>query len=208
MPWFSRFTRFGDVHLVFGQERTISCGLACIIMAAFKINKLEPGKKALYDEDGILATAVKVLGPNPLGTAGLNNPQMVQLLNDPFLKMPGWNLSTLSQTQVTDKIIKEVKVESGLGPSVQVTPVIVGVDWKGGGGHWVLIDTVRSVLGKLYATVCDPWDGSVHVVPLKKGDSFNYVANGVIDFDFFGKRYEYDKPSVGGAFLGDIIWRK
>ncbi len=207
MAWFTRFTRFGDAHFVFGQERQISCGLACVIMAAFKINKLKPKVKAMYDENDILAKAVSLFGPNPLGTGGLNNPKMVQLLNEPSLNMTGWQLSTLSQNQVTDKIIKEVKVEQGFGPTVNVTPVIVGVDWKGGGGHWVLVDTVRSVLGKLYATVCDPWDASVHVVPLKKGTSFNYTAKDVIDFDFWGKRYKYKTPSVGGAFLGDIIWR-
>lgn len=53
-PWFTRFTRFGDTHLVFGQEQGISCGLACVIMAAYKINKLTPSVKAMYDEDDMM----------------------------------------------------------------------------------------------------------------------------------------------------------
>lgn len=207
MAWFTRFTRFGDAHLVYGQERQISCGVACTVMAAFKVNKIRPGTTAIFSEDDILKKAIALFGPNPLGTAGLNNPQMVQLLNDPSLKMSGWKLSTLSQTQITNKIIKEVGVTGGFGPAAGLTPVIVGVDWKSGGGHWVVVDSIRSVLGSLYATVCDPWDASVHVVPVKRNDSFSYTGRKVIDFDFWGKRNEYETPSVGGTFLGDVIWR-
>lgn len=223
MAWFTRFTRFGDAHMVFGQEQDISCGVACVIMAAFKINKIKPKTKAMFSEEDIMKKAVALFGPNPLGTAGLNNPQIVQLLNEPSLNMTGWKLSTLAQNQVTNKILKAVGVESGIGPTVNVKPVIVGVDWKNGGGHWVVIDTVRKLGSSYYATVCDPWDASVHVIPVKKDENFNYTAKKVIDFDFFGKgvvtqpgdtsgkkrqRYEYETPSIGGAFLGDIICRK
>jgi len=38
MAWFTRITRFGDVHLVYGQEHDRSCGLACIMMCVFKLN--------------------------------------------------------------------------------------------------------------------------------------------------------------------------
>src|SRR5215510_3456057 len=50
MAWFSRFTRFGDVHLVYGQEANMSCGIASIIMCVFKINKLKPGTTAITVE--------------------------------------------------------------------------------------------------------------------------------------------------------------
>lgn len=207
MAWFSRFTRFGDAHMVFGQERSISCGLACVIMAAFKVNKLVPGVKAMFDEDTILQKATALLGPNPLGTAGLNNPQILQMLNHPDLNMPGWKLETLPPASVPAKIMQKVGVSPGFGPTVNVTPMVVGIDWTGGGGHWVVVDTVRTILGHSWATVCDPWDSDVHVTSLALNQTFNYTGDQGLKFDFWGTHYEYNTPSVGGAFVGDILYR-
>ena len=207
MAWFSRFTRFGDMHMVFGQERTISCGVACVIMAAFKINKIRPGARAVFSEQDILNRATALFGPNPLGQFGLNNNQMVTLLNDPLVNMPGWRMQTLPRGQVTDRIISVVGVTGGIGPTVNVNPVIVGVDWNGGGGHWVLVDTVREFMGSTYATVCDPWDANVHVTPVTRARTFAYTGAPAAGVDFGGRRQNYDTPSVGGAFLGDIITR-
>lgn len=207
MAWFSRVSRFGDVHMVFGQERQISCGVACVIMAAFKINKIAPGTKALFSESDILAKATAMFGPNPLGADGFNNPQILQVLNHPDLNMPRWTLARLKPDEVPGKIIREVGVTDGFGPTITVKPMVVGIDWTGGGGHWVVVDTVRTLFGKKYATVCDPWDANVHVVPLEENQTFNYRAQPVVGVDFWGKRYNYDKPSVGGAFLGDVLWR-
>ena len=53
MAWFSRFTRFGDMHLVYGQEANMSCGIASVMMCVFKINKLRPDRKALTLEKNI-----------------------------------------------------------------------------------------------------------------------------------------------------------
>ena len=206
MGWFSRITRFGDTHIVFAQERDISCGLACVIMAAFKINKIKPGARAIFSEDDILAKATALLGPNPLGTAGLNNPQLVQLLNHPDLKMPGWRLSTISAAQVPAQIARKVGVTSGLGFVLNVKPIIVGIDWAGGGGHWVIVDTVRDFMGSTYATVCDPWDGNVHVTKLDLTTTFRYTgvpAPGIS----IGPHFDYQTKVSGGAFIGDIIER-
>ena len=207
MAWFSRFTRFGDMHWVFGQERNISCGVACVVMAAFKINKFTPGVKAAFSEDDVLARATAILGPNPLGTAGLSNPQMVTLLNDPMFSMGGWRLDTLPQADVPAKIISQVGTTAGLGPTLEVKPVIVGIDWTGGGGHWVVVDTVRTFMGSTYATVCDPWDANVHVTPMAAKSTFSYTAQKTWGGALWGKHKEYDTPSLGGAFVGDIISR-
>ncbi len=207
MAWFSRFSRFGDFHWVFGQESTIACGVACAIMAVFKINKLKPGSKAVYDEKQIVDLATKLFGPNPLGAAGLNNPQMLRLLNHADLKMGGWKFGTLPPGSVPQKIIDVVGVTSRIGPTVDVKPMILGVDWKGGGGHWVVVDTVREFMGKRYATVCDPWDANVHMVPIEAKKTFAYTGQKVQGFDFWGKRHEYTAPSEGGVFVGDVLWR-
>lgn len=207
MAWFSRFNRFGDMHWVFGQENTIACGVACTIMAVFKIHKIRPGTKAVYTEEQIIKLAEKMFGPNPLGAAGLNNDQLKQLLNAPELKMPGWDIHTIDPKAVPQTIIDKVGVTKRMGPVVNVTPMILGIDWSGGGGHWVLVDTVREFMGKRYATVCDPWDANVHMVPISKDNTFEYTGKNVVGFDFWGKRHNYDSPSTGGVFLGDVVYR-
>ena len=207
MAWFTRFTRFGDMHMVFGQEQGISCGVACVIMAAFKINKFIPGRRALYTEADILAKATAVLGPNPLGGAGLGNQQILRVLNHADLRMTGWQYSRLTPTDVPGQIIRRVGVTGGIGPTVDVNPIIVGIDWTRGGGHWVLIDTVRTFSGRRYATVCDPWDANVHIVRIEERQTFSYTGRPAVAVDLWGTHYRYNNPSVGGAFLGDIVWR-
>ena len=200
MPWFTRFTRFGDTHMVFGQEQGISCGLACVIMAAYKINKLTPSVKAMYDEDDMMKKAKKLFGADPLGPTGLTGDRMIQLLNDASLKIQTWSLISPVQDAVNDTILKQIGVDSGLGPTIDVKPIIMLVQWKGAQDrHWVVIDTVRKVFGSLYATVCDPWDGSVHVIEIKKHRRFDYSAQEVIDFDFWGKRHNYGPKGSKGS---------
>jgi hypothetical protein len=208
MAWFSRFTRFGDVHWVFGQEREISCGVASAIMAAFKINKLTPGVKAVFDEDTVVQKATKLFGPNPLGDGGLSNPRMVDLLNHADLKMPGWKLDTLAPSAVVDKLISIVGITHGFGVKMDVNPVVVGIDWNGGGGHWVVIDTIRALGNEMWATVCDPWDANVHIVPISRNQTLNYTAKKGQAVDLFGTHQEYTSPSSGGVFVGDLIFRK
>jgi hypothetical protein len=188
MPWFSRITRFGDVHFCFGQENEVACGIACVIMAAFKVNKFTPGVKAEYDEKGILRLAKKLIGPDPLGEDGLSVADMLKILNAPELTMNGWELLSAETDGVSKEITHRVGVTGGLGPVLNVNPVIMLVQWKTGKNHWVVIDTCRQFLGKTYATVCDPWDGTVHVVPVPADGRFIYAAHDVIDSEFWGKQ--------------------
>jgi hypothetical protein len=118
----------------------------------------------------------------------------------------GWKLARLAQQDVPARIAAKVGVVGGWGPILNVNPVIVGIDWQAGGGHWVLIDTVRSRGGITFATVCDPWDANVHVTPLKSA-TFAYTGKEENSFDLWGSHFTYSTPSVGDAFLGDILWR-
>ncbi|TWT55414.1 hypothetical protein KOR42_28000 [Thalassoglobus neptunius] len=208
MAWFSRFTRFGDVHLCFAQEQNISCGLACIIMAAFKINKLKPKVTAMYGEDDMMAKAKTLFGANPLGDAGLTGNKMISLLNDDSLNMKGWTFTSPNIDQMNNEIVKNVGVSEGWGPTVSVSPVIILVQWKGGTSrHWVLIDTVRKFWGSTYATVCDPWDGSVHVIKIDKDRRFDYAARDTIDVDFWGKRKRYgSKTQKASSTITTPTW--
>jgi hypothetical protein len=207
MAWFSRFTRFGDMHWVFGQEHSISCGVACVIMAAYKINKLWPGVKSTFTEKDILQMAAALFGQNPLGNSGLNGGQMIQLLNHSSLRMGGWSFSSLPPGDVPAQIVRKVGTIGFLGPTVFAKPIIALVNWSGGGGHWVLIDSVREFFGQKYATVCDPWDANVHVVPMKLNASFNYTGKQTFAVDFGGTHYAYGSPAAGSVFLGVTLAR-
>jgi hypothetical protein len=71
----SRVSRFGDIHWIFGQEREISCGVACVIMAAFTINKITPGSRAMFTEADILDSiddALRARRSNFWRTAAIN----------------------------------------------------------------------------------------------------------------------------------------
>lgn len=174
MAWFTRFTRFGDMHYVYGQERGMSCGLASSTMLVFKVNKLTPGVRAMRDEDQIIDTYQKVTGHAYDIAHGTFPEDLVKVLN--ALTKKKWRNDYLTGAAATQAIIDNVGVTPAPGPTMNVTPIIIGVNWQGGGAHWLVIDTVRKFGGKLYATVCDPWDGDVHVTPISVGKTFEYVA--------------------------------
>lgn len=88
------------------------------------------------------------------------------------------------------------------GPAVRVNPIIVGVNWDGSSSsHWIVIDTVRSIVGKQYATVCDPADADVHIQRVHPGSPFVYEANTAISVDFWGSR---DKDAYKGGAKGRV----
>lgn len=173
MAWFSRITRFADVHLVYGQEENMSCGIASVMMCVFKINKLKPGAQALHVEkeiyDKYSAASGKKYQPS---TKGTHPTHLVTVLND--LDCGTWKWHSLAGAAASQKILDTVGKIEGLGPVVACNPVILGVDWDGGGAHWVVIDTIRIIDGKKYVTICDPWDTNVHIEPIAAGTAFSY----------------------------------
>ena len=211
MAWFTRFTRFGDIHKVFGQEHGLTCGVACVIMAAFKINKLTPGVKSTFDENTIIKKSLELFQNTPAGMGskdpfaqgqkGASGYQLLQLLNDPILKMPGWTGNGFPPEAVPSMIVRKVGASGGFGPRVTVNPMIVLLTTNGGRGHWVLIDTVRTRDGKTYATVCDPWDANVHVTRLKPHQKFQYTGKPEDQHDLGGKHTHanYDREQFKGA---------
>jgi hypothetical protein len=193
MAWFSRVTRFGDVHLVYGQEANMSCGIASVMMCVFKINKLKPGADAVTVEKDIYKKYESASGgqykANKVGTA----PQhLVTVLNG--LNCGSWKWDKVAANDAPKRIIDVVGV-SGLGPVVNVNPLIIGIDWEVKGAHWVVVDTVRMAFGTHYATVCDPWDTNVHIQSMTVGSPFVYEAGqGGFAVDFFGAHKGQTKP--------------
>jgi len=58
----------------------------------------------------------------------------------------------------------------------------------------------------MYATVCDPWDGNVHVTEIKTGQPFKYRGAPVpMSWDLGGTRHEYGNKT--GAPDGWMVYR-
>lgn len=204
MAWFSRFTRFGDMHLVYGQQADMSCGIASLMMCVFKLNKLKPGKTALTVEQQIYKKYEAVMGsayaPETTGTY----PQHLATILTSFTSGT-WSWHQTPPNDVPQTLIDKVGVTSGLGPTVLVEPVILGVDWDLGGAHWVVVDTIRRIDGTTYATICDPWDTNVHIQKFATGGPFVYdAANGGFTIDFSGTHKGKTSPYVGSAAKGQV----
>jgi len=200
MAWFTRFTRFGDVHLVYGQEQNMSCGIASVMMCVFKINKLKPGSEAVTVETDIYKKYEAAMGggyhydPTQIGTY----PQKLATILNGFTDGT-WNWHQTPVNDVPQALIDQVGVRGMFGPSVDVSPVILGVDWDTGGAHWVVVDTIREVFSTKYATICDPWDTNVHMQKFETGSPFRYDANtGGFTIDFWGTHKEYTSNSAKG----------
>lgn len=209
MGWFTRFTRFGDAHLVFGQEAENSCGIACVRMCVFKVNKIEPGKTALQTEQQIYKVYSQASGRNYDGSTYTFANILADTLNK--LNCGTWAADFVGAAGVSDAIIASVGTDIvGLGPAINSFrrgyPIIVLVGWGRGGAHFVVVDTVNSFFGSLYASVCDPWDGDVHITSFKPGQAFNYIASSNPSSWSIGSHHEY-KQQAAGQTNGWIVRR-
>ncbi len=64
----------------------------------------------------------------------------------------------------------------------------------------MVVDTVVSWGGELHASVCDPWDGDVHVTKVRPGHPLHYTGAQVpLSWDLGGARHSYPTPSHGGG---------
>jgi hypothetical protein len=205
VAWFTRLTRFGDVHLVYGQEANMSCGIASVMMCVFKVNKLTPGSTSVTVEKDIYQKYSAVMGsaytPETTGTF----PQHLATVLNSFTS-GNWAWHNFSPTDVPQKLVDKVGTTSGFGAVVNVEPVILGVDWDQGGAHWIVVDTIRDMLGQSYATICDPWDANVHMQTFKVGDPFYYDASsGGFMMNFGGTAPKGDtQPYQGAAAKGQV----
>ncbi|WLD12902.1 hypothetical protein [Planctellipticum variicoloris] len=211
MAWFSRFTRFGDIHLVYAQEAENSCGIACVMMTVFKINKLVPGAAALHKETEIYDVYGAVSGAAYDGSAYSYATHLASVLNR--LRVGTWEAAFIGATNVSQAIIDSVGIDTPgqsllagvAAPAAYVAnqlrqriPIIVLVGWNAGGAHFVVVDVVNNTPFGMYASVCDPWDGNVHITQFQAGASFNYIGAPVpMSWDLGGTRHDYSSTSAG-----------
>ena len=200
MAWFMRLTRFADAHLVYAQEQANSCGIACM-MTVFKINKLVPGVRALHSEREIYRVYSRVSHTVYNVSAYTYANYLASTLNR--LRVGEWEAKNVGTSQVPHAIVDSVgTVSAGLVVDLPEGhyPIIVLVGWNQGGAHFVVVDTVVSSGGGLYASGCDPWDGDVHVTSIQSGSAFNYVGAAVPwSWDLGGTRHDYSSPTPGGG---------
>jgi hypothetical protein len=199
MAWFTRFTRFGDAHVVYGQEKQMTCGLASVMMVIFKKNKLVPGKTSVTTEEAIRKEYEARLGSSYTGHTVGTFPTHLCAILQTFVPTHLWVWRTPAPDSVPRMMIDRIGVNDSWGPSVEVKPMILGVDWDAGGAHWVVADTIRKVGKSHYATICDPWDTNVHIQEFKTGQPFVYDAtSGGFMIDVSGTHYTYDSNSAKG----------
>ncbi len=205
MAWFTRLTRFGDVHLVYGQEANMSCGIASLMMCVFKVNKLKPGSTSVTVEQDIYKKYAAALGSGySPETTGTYPQHLANVLNG--FTSGNWSWHNTPPNDVAQSLVAKVGVAGAFGAVAKVEPVILGVDWDLGGAHWVVVDTIRDVFGKRYATICDPWDANVHMQSFATGSPFYYdAANGGFMMDFWGTAPKGStQPYQGVAAKGQV----
>lgn len=194
------------MHLVYAQEQDNSCGIACVMMTVFKINKLSLST-AVHAEKDIYKVYSKVSGSTYDGSSYSYANHLASTLNK--LSVGTWTAKYVGPSNVARTILNKVGTVSAVtGPTVFVKPIIVLVGWTDGGAHFVVVDTVRNLAGRKYATVCDPWDGNVHVTRLRKGNPLAYIGAKVpLSWDLGGTRHEYKKESPGET-NGWVVYRQ
>jgi hypothetical protein len=201
MAWFARVTRFGQAHMCYAQEASDSCGIASSIMVNFKLKagSLNAGGFAdtlfpsMGSQNGQLLgkgnekgttlaeqQVYKLVSSTYDGTVGTTGAQVAALLNK--LKIGVWRSIDPAQS---DKIAQIVVNCYRRG-----WPTIIGNSWykadhktKAGGGHWVVVDTINSVFGTMYASICDPITGNVHVTEFAVGKDFIYDPSNPIGWE-------------------------
>lgn len=182
----------------------MSCGIASIMMCVFKINKLKPGKDAVTVERDITTKYRNALGSsyNP-ETTGTYPTLLASVLNG--FTSGNWSWHKTPPNDVGKVLTKQVGLSGPIGPIVDVEPVILGVDWDLGGAHWIVVDTIRDVVGTRYATICDPWDANVHLQSFGTTEPFVYhAADGGFMINFVGSTKGAAKPYVGNSAKGQV----
>lgn len=186
MAWFIRFTRFLTAHVVHKQENVNSCGIACILMANFKMKKgLMFAGMSAGAQASVVPIVGKYIGPtlakSAIDYAVKSEPEVYKI----YGQVIG---STYDGTSYTDakkhpEVLAKLGLgawechwagEAGMGAAIKGAvaagaPCIAHIMWDGGGAHFVLVDETSDFGGKSYAMINDPGDGDVHPTELSAG---------------------------------------
>jgi hypothetical protein len=174
------------------------------MMCVFKINKLQPGATSVTVEKDIYKKYEGAMGSSYSPEAVGTYPQHLATVLNSFTT-GNWQWHQTPVNSVPQVLIDQVGITERFGPTVDVNPVILGVDWDQGGAHWVVVDTIREWFSSKYATICDPWDTNVHIQKFSVGGPFSYdAATGGFMIDFWGTNKGKTQPYKGNAAKGQV----
>ncbi len=204
--------------MVYSQRDDNSCGIACVIMVNFKLKKWQlagaaavgmaaPGlgpmasrfavNSALKSEDEVDAAYARVTGKPYNGHEYTFATKLKNVLNE--LNIGTWKAEAVNQTALADKI-------ATVSPDCGGAPAILLVNWRAGGGHFVVCDLFRKNSDGMVADVCDPWDGAVRTIALVSGQPVTYLAQPESGIDFGQSHRNYGSGN-SGSMNGWIIYR-
>jgi hypothetical protein len=223
MGWLPRISRFGTLHAVFAQENPHDCGLACAKMVNFLIKKdraesaqslaastlmgpvtgsrmadfyMDQARQALCDQD-----LMRRCGNSPStctyqGGSSNDAKQLASLMNQ--LGLGKWVGRKVKENDVDNAIVASRNRKPPW-------PIILGVAWDHGGGHWVVCDRyVDGPKGSRLALISDPYDGDVWPTELRKTEATPYMP-GPSGGSWWGSvHYPYDFPARG-RFDGYVV---
>jgi hypothetical protein len=176
MSWFRRATPLAT-RMVYGQQAKNSCGIASVIMVNYLVKKagLSPYLEAnrlsgAYDdtyrsERDVDAAYSQVAGFTYNGTQDTNTELLTAVLNK--LNIGQWRQLSISSNDISNKISN-----SCVGP--RRVPIILLVNWRSGGGHFVVCDAAAQSEIGVRADFCDPWDASFHTLNIRRGEPLTY----------------------------------
>jgi hypothetical protein len=186
------------------------------MMTVFKINKIQPGKAALYRETEINRIYSDVIGSTYDGSTYTFATKLATVLNR--LNVGTWEAVNIGPNNVSKAIVDSVGVDIPgeslmegliLGPALtpliylrnqvrERIPIILLVNWTQGGAHFVVVDMINDTPFGMFASVCDPWDGNVHITKFSVGSTFDYLGAKVpFSWDLGGTRHDYTTDSPG-----------
>jgi hypothetical protein len=214
MSWYVRITRYASVHMVYAQERPNSCGMASVLMINFKVKKAAMmagiGAAAAVSSVPIIGSTVgATMARAALDYAVKSEPYVYQhytaVTGTPYDgsegSQPGPRAQVLTNMGCGQWRKRDLASTSDLPAAIRAglaggAPVMIGVDWDGGGAHAMVVDGAHGD----NLLICDPWDGELRVVSAPDGSPLRYIPGSVWSFSVGGTRYGgTDTPYARGS---------
>jgi hypothetical protein len=153
-------------------------------MVLFKVNKLRPGHSAIATENWVEQIYKRYdTAPVDIPTAGVLFYMLADALND--MNIGTWKHEAPPAEDIPELLINKLSPDvvglSLINTALRGFPILLDVAWGGTGRHVVCLDTINKFpfVNAWWATICDPADGDVHIVRIKKAEHITYIGRNV-----------------------------
>jgi len=142
----------GQNHILATQEKSHSCGIACVGMIIGRMRGQLFEEKVLRQYSGEFDQGKY----NAMPTAGYKAGVGTEMENLSIM---------LRKASISASMTHVADVLSAFKKASMSKPILAHVEWDGGGAHFVVVD---GVYDGIRAVVCDPWEGlrEVNNLPL------------------------------------------